>query len=47
MAKDTGKAMYVWGGGAMLVFLTMLIVLIVIQTAHAIASRTICIEEEH
>ena len=47
MAKDTGKAMYVWGGGGMLVFLTMLIVLIVIRTARAIASRSICIEEEH
>ena len=47
MAKDTGKALYVWGGGGMLVILTLLILLIVIQTARAIASRTICIEEEH
>ena len=47
MAKDTGKALYVWGGGGMLVILTLLIVLIVIQTARAIASRIICVEEEH
>lgn len=47
LAKDTGKAMYVWGGGGMLVFLTMLIALIIIRTVRAIASRSICVEEEH
>ena len=47
MARDTGKAVYLWGGAGMLAFLTMLVALLVAQTARAIAGRTICVEEEH
>lgn len=47
MAKESGKALFIWGGGGLLAALTVLIIILIIQTATAIARKSICIDEEH
>lgn len=45
MAKESGKALFAWCGMGLLAALTVLIVVLVFQTARAVAGKTICIEE--
>jgi len=47
MAKETGRSFFFWCGTGMLGALTLLVIILVVQTALAVKRRTICIEEEH
>jgi tellurite resistance protein len=47
MAKETGQTFFVWSGTGLIGALTILIIILVVQTAMAVNRRTICIEEEH
>ena len=47
MAKETGRSFFIWCGAGLLAVLTILIVILILQTGRAIIKKTICIEEEH
>jgi tellurite resistance protein len=47
MAKESGRSFFIWFGEGLIAALTILIALLVLQTAKAVIGRTICIDEEH
>ncbi len=47
MAKESGRSLFTWCGAGLLAALTLLVILLVLQTAKAVSQKTICVEEEH
>jgi tellurite resistance protein len=47
MAKESGRSFFTWCSAGLLSALTILIIILILQTARAVARKTICIEEEH